>query len=153
MTKKNMSGIYAWQRGRVENSALLVESAIGELLAGKQRISLAAIVQASKNVDPAEKGVSASTILRNQRCHAIYKKHSAPKASNQKSRSALSEALDEPTESELRRAYLLASKSKKILIAAVLSLERELKSCEAQNSNLREKILSLLLPDLVSRSG
>ncbi|MBU3895399.1 hypothetical protein KH388_22150 [Serratia rubidaea] len=152
MTKKNMNGIYAWQRRRIENSVLLVERAIGELLAGKQRISLAAIVQVSRNVDPAGKGVSASTILRNQQCHAIYKKHSVSNVGNQKSRSALSMALGEPTASELRRAYLLAAKSKTTLIAMVILLERELKSGEIQNGNLREKILSLLLPDSVGHS-
>ncbi len=60
MTKKNISGIYAWQRKRVENSVSLVEHVIDELLAGKLRISLTTIVLASKSVDPAGKGVSAS---------------------------------------------------------------------------------------------
>ena len=38
MAKKNMNGILTWQRGRIENSVSLVEGAIDELLAGKQRI-------------------------------------------------------------------------------------------------------------------
>ncbi|WP_235836667.1 hypothetical protein [Enterobacter kobei] len=48
MAKKNMNGILTWQRGRIENSVSLVEGAIDELLAGKQRISLTTIAQASK---------------------------------------------------------------------------------------------------------
>ncbi|BDS42898.1 hypothetical protein MY017_45370 (plasmid) [Escherichia coli] len=68
-----MNGILTWQRGRIENSVSLVEGAIDELLAGKQRISLTTIAQASKDIDPAGKGVSASTILRNKQCHALYK--------------------------------------------------------------------------------
>jgi len=145
MANKNMTGIYAWQRGRVEKSVSLVDRAIGELSAGKQRISLSTIVQVSKSIDPAGKGVSASTILRNKQCHALYKKHSVLKTGNQKSRFALSAVLDNPSASELRRAYLLAGKSKTTLIATVVLLERELKSREIQNGNLREKILSLLL--------
>ncbi|WP_455811095.1 hypothetical protein [Pseudomonas graminis] len=153
MIKKNMSGIDAWQRERVESSVRLVNRAIDELVSRKQKISLTTIVYMSKIVDPSGKGISASTILRNQRCHVIYKKYSAPKISKQKSHSALREELDEPTASELRRAYLLASKNKMFLVARVITLERELKSGETQNRNLREKILSLLQSDLANRSG
>jgi hypothetical protein len=153
MTKKNMNGIHAWQRASVERSVLLVKRAIEGLLVSNQRISLATIVEASKKADPTGKGVSASTLLRNQKCHAIYKKYSTSKVCNQKSRFALGIALDEPTDSELRRAYLLAGKSKTALVGIVISLERELKSCEMQNGNLREKILSLLLPDSAGPSG
>jgi hypothetical protein len=153
MTKKNMSGIYTWQRKRVENSVSLVKRAIDELLAGKLRISLTTIVQASRKIDPAGRGVSASTILRNKQCYALYEKSSVQKKDNQKKSSSLSAVLDDPTASELRRAYLLAGKSKIILIAAIVLLERELKTSETQNSNLREKILSLLLPEPANRSS
>ncbi|ECA3873186.1 hypothetical protein YQ86_17710 [Salmonella enterica subsp. enterica] len=154
MAKNNMNGIYAWQRGRIEKSVSLVEQAINELSAGQQRISLTTIVKASKNIDPAGKGVSASTILRNKQCHALYKRHEVPKHGhgNQKSRSVLHAALDDPTASELRRAHLLEGKSKTSLIAAIISLERELKSSEIQNGNLREKILSLLLSEPENRT-
>lgn len=148
MTKKNMSGIYIWQRKRIENSLSLVKRAIDELFAGKQRISLTTIVLASKNVDPAGKGVSASTILRNRQCHELYKKHATLSGSSQKKRTILSSELNNPTASELRRAYLLASKSKTALIAKVILLERELENCEIHNGNLRDKILSLQLPHL-----
>ena len=148
MTKKNMSGIYTWQRKSVENSVSLVKCAIDELLVGKLRISLTTIVLASKRVDPTGKGVSASTILRNRQCHAIYKKHATLSDSSQKKRTIPGSELNNPTASELRRAYLLASKSKIALIAKVILLERELENCEIQNSNLREKILSLQLPQL-----
>lgn len=148
MTKKNMSGIYIWQRKRVENSLSLVKCAIDELLAGKLRISLTTIVLASKSVDPAGKGVSASTILRNKQCHELYKKHATLSGSSQKKCTILGSELNNPTASELRRAYLLASKSKIALIAKVILLERELENCEIQNGNLRDKLLSLQLPHL-----
>lgn len=148
MTKKNMSGIYTWQRKRVENSLSLVKRAIDELLAGKLRISLTTIVLTSKSVDPTGKGVSASTILRNRQCHEMYKKHATLSGSSQKKRTISGSELNDPTASELRRAYLLASKSKTALIAKVILLERELENCEIQNGNLREKILSLQLPHL-----
>lgn len=148
MTKKNMSGIYTWQRKRVENSLSLVKRAIDELLAGKLRISLTTIVLASKSVDPTGKGVSASTILRNRQCHSMYKKHATLSGSSQKKRTIPGSELSDPTSSELRRAYLLAGKSKTALIAKVILLERELENCEIQNGNLREKILSLQLPHL-----
>jgi len=148
MTKKNMSGIYTWQRKRVENSLSLVKRAIDELLAGKLRISLTTIVLASKSVDPAGKGVSTSTILRNKQCHELYKKHATLTGSSQKKRTIPGSELNNPTSSELRRAYLLASKSKTALIAKVILLERELENCEIQNGNLRDKLLSLQLPHL-----
>ena len=148
MTKKNMSGIYTWQRKRVENSVSLVKRAIDELLAGKLRISLTTIVLASKRLDPTGKGVSASTILRNRQCHAMYKKHATLSASSQKKRTISGSELNNPTASELRRAYLLASKSKTALIVKVILLERELENCEIHNSNLREKLLSLQLLQL-----
>ncbi|WP_336994274.1 hypothetical protein [Lelliottia amnigena] len=145
MTNKNMSGIHAWQRNRVENSPSLVKRAIDELLSGRLKISLTTIVLASKSVDPTGKGVSASTILRNRQCHAMYKKHATLNGSSRKKRTISDSELNDPTASELRRAYLLASKSKTALIAKVILLERELENCEIQNGNLREKILSLLL--------
>ncbi|WP_342753698.1 hypothetical protein AAGQ96_12445 [Pantoea sp. MBD-2R] len=148
MTKKNMSGIYTWQRKRVENSLSLVKRAIDELLAEKLRISLTTIVLASKSVDPAGKGVSSSTILRNRQCHELYKKHTTLSGSSQKKRTIPGSELNNPTASELRRAYLLASKSKTALIAKIILLERELENCEIQNRNLRDKILSLQLPHL-----
>ncbi|KAF6639383.1 hypothetical protein HFD95_01805 [Pantoea sp. EKM10T] len=148
MTKKNMSGIYTWQRKRVENSLSLVKRAIDELLAEKLRISLTTIVLASKSVDPAGKGVSTSTILRNKQCHELYKKHATLTGSSQKKRNIPGSELNNPTASELRRAYLLASKSKTALIAKVILLERELENCEIQNGNLRNKLLSLQLPHL-----
>jgi len=148
MTNKNMSGIYTWQRNRVENSVLLVKRAIDELLSGRLRISLTTIALTSKTVDPAGKGVSASTILRNRQCHALYKKHATLIGSSPKKRTISVSELNDPTASELRRAYLLASKSKTALIAKVILLERELENCEIQNGNLREKILSLQLPNL-----
>ena len=55
MTNKNMSGIHAWQRNRVENSASLVKRAIDVLLSGRLKVSLTTIVLASKSVDPAGK--------------------------------------------------------------------------------------------------
>lgn len=67
---------------------------------------------------------------------------------SQKKRTISGSALNDPTASELRRAYLLANKSKTALIAKVILLERELENCEIQNGNLREKILSLQLPHL-----
>lgn len=127
MAKKNMNGILTWQRGRIENSVSLVEGAIDELLAGKQRISLTTIAQASKDIDPAGKGVSASTILRNKQCHALYKKHSLSKNGSHKKHISLSKALNDPTASELRRAHLLASKDKTALITTIILIERELK--------------------------
>ncbi|WP_149476862.1 hypothetical protein [Escherichia albertii] len=148
MANKNMSGIHAWQRNRVENSVLLVKRAINVLLSGRLRISLTTIVLASKSVDPAGKGVSASTILRNRQCHALYKKHATLSDSSQKKRTIPGSELSDPTASELRRAYLLAGKSKTALIAKVILLERVLENCEIQNGNLREKILSLQLPHL-----
>lgn len=148
MTNKNMSGIYTWQLNRVENSVSLVKRAIDVLLSGRLRISLTTIVLASKSVDPAGKGVSASTILRNRQCHVLYKKHATLIGGSQKKRTILGSELNDPTASELRRAYLLASKSKIALIAKVILLERELENCEIQNGNLREKILSLQLPHL-----
>mgnify|MGYP000852562075 CR=1 FL=1 len=96
MTKKNMSGIYIWQRKRVENSLSLVKCAIDELLAGKLRISLTTIVLASKSVDPAGKGVSASTILRNKQCHELYKKHATLSGSSQKKCTILGSELNNP---------------------------------------------------------
>lgn len=48
MTNKNMSGIHAWQRNRVENSASLVKRAIDVLLSGGLRISLTTVVLAYK---------------------------------------------------------------------------------------------------------
>ncbi|WP_224223562.1 hypothetical protein [Escherichia coli] len=84
MTNKNMSGIYTRQRNRVENSVSLVKRAIDVLLSGRLRISLTTIVLASKSVDPAGKGVSASTILRNRQCHELYKKHATLSGSSQK---------------------------------------------------------------------
>ncbi|ELS6872120.1 hypothetical protein QPI63_004393, partial [Escherichia coli] len=86
MTNKNMSGIHAWQRNRVENSASLVKRAIDVLLSGRLKVSLTTIVLASKSVDPAGKGVSASTILRNRQCHAMYKKHATMSGGSQKKR-------------------------------------------------------------------
>lgn len=148
MTNKNMSGIYTWQRNRVENSVSLVKRANDVLLSGRLRISLTTIVLASKSVDPAGKGVSASTILRNRQCHELYKKHATLSGSSQKKSTISVAELNDPTESELRRAYLLASKSKIALIAKVILLERELENCEIQNGNLREKILSLQLQHL-----
>ena len=147
MVNKNMHGILTWQRGRIEKSVSLVEGAIDELLVEKQRISLTTIVQASKGIDPAGKGVSASTILRNKQCHALYKKHSLSKNSSQKKHTSLNKSLNDPTASELRRAHLLASKDKKVLITTIILIERELKNLEEQNCNLREKILSLHLPN------
>jgi len=145
MTNKNMSGIHAWQRNRIENSASLVKHAIDVLLSGRLKISLTTIVLASKSVDPTGKGVSASTILRNRQCHAMYKKYATLNGSSRKKRTISDSELNDPTASELRRAYLLASKSKTALIAKVILLERELENCEIQNGNLREKILSLQL--------
>ena len=76
MTNKNMSGIHAWQRNRVENSASLVKRAIDVLLSGRLKVSLTTIVLASKSVDPAGKGVSASTILRNREICQLNLTHS-----------------------------------------------------------------------------
>ncbi len=75
----------------------------------------------------------------------MYKKHATLNGSSRKKRTISDSELNDPTASELRRAYLLASKSKTALIAKVILLERELENCEIQNGNLREKILSLLL--------
>ncbi|EOU4261911.1 hypothetical protein ACOJIP_000505 [Escherichia coli] len=105
------------------------------------------IAQASKDIDPAGKGVSASTILRNKQCHALYKKHSLSKNGSHKKHISLSKALNDPTASELRRAHLLASKDKTALITTIILIERELKKLEEQNCNLREKILSFHLPN------
>lgn len=78
----------------------------------------------------------------------MYKKHATLSGSSQKKRTISDTELNDPTASELRRAYLLASKSKTALIAKVILLERELENCEIQNITLREKILSLQLPHL-----
>lgn len=78
----------------------------------------------------------------------MYKKHATLSGSSQKKLTISDTELNDPTASELRRAYLLASKSKTALIAKVILLERELENCEIQNGNLREKILSLQLPHL-----
>lgn len=75
-------------------------------------------------------------------------KHATLSGSSQKKLTISDTELNDPTASELRRAYLLASKSKTALIAKVILLERELENCEIQNGNLREKILSLQLPHL-----
>lgn len=119
-----------WAFSRVENSASLVKRAIDVLLSGRLKVSLTTIVLASKSVDPAGKGVSASTILRNKQCHAMYKKHAIMSGSIQKKRTISGSELNDPTASELRRAYLLANKSKTALIAKVILLEHELENCE-----------------------
>jgi hypothetical protein len=83
MTNKNMSGIYTWQRNRVENSVSLVKRAIDVLLSGRLRISLTTIVLASKSVDPAGKGVSAYHLAEQAMPRAVQK-HATLSGSSQK---------------------------------------------------------------------
>ena len=79
MTTKKMTGIKIWQYERIKKSALLVELSVNKLLAEKKEISLSSIVKASKDIDSSGKGLCESTILRNQQCNEIYKKHTVLK--------------------------------------------------------------------------
>src|SRR5260370_1999587 len=67
-----------------ERTIELVKRSIDVLLEQKERISLASIAAASKEVDPERQGVSESAILNNEQARVYYEQHRSWKGTRRK---------------------------------------------------------------------
>ena len=81
---------HSWLEERVyapkrERTLELVQQSVDVLLKQKERVSLASIVLASKEVDPEGRGISESAILGNDQARVYYEQHRTWRGSRKKS--------------------------------------------------------------------
>ncbi len=151
---KPPASLRALYEARRKRSIAAVRAAIAALVAGGDRVTLAAIERASGNLP--EGAVSAKTVLRNPECRALYAAAASRRVTVRSTRSgprALRAALAvaasaetnvepvAPSPAEVRRVRRLDRRSKGDLAAMVIRLEREVEELHRHNANLRECLL------------
>jgi len=111
-----------------ERTIELVKRSIDVLLEQKERISLASIAAASKEVDPERQGVSESAILNNEQARVYYEQHRSWKGTRRK-RSVVAGQPSHPGQlkpdrdlTQVRQRYLRMGKA--ALVDRLLAVEQ-----------------------------
>lgn len=132
-------GLQAHYARSSERSVLTVRSAIRALQDSGRKVTLDGIVKHASGT------ISQTTILRNPSCRALYEVATASTLSTRvrQRRGARFVCADKR---EASRAQYLRRKTKEDLIKLLIQAERELRAEREHTANLREKLLSGLLP-------
>lgn len=143
-------GLQSDYQKRRERSIFSVSMAIEWLRKTDQKLSLNSISEATKKFSVGGVKVSASTILRNQECFALYNNAVDPKRRKMNAKKTMERHFEgSVTDSEMRRFHFLKRLSKAELLAMVVGNERKINELEAANSRLRDDYLIKTLGPLL----
>lgn len=135
-------GLQSDYQKRRERSASSVSLAIDWLRKNNQKLSLNSISEATKHFSIGEVKVSASTILRNKECFALYNNAVDPKRRKTNAKKIMEREFEGPvTDSQMRRFHFLKRLSKAQLLAIIVKNEKNIEELEAANSLLRDEYL------------